>query len=190
MNAPMTTLTLPQPATLGSPYNHQGHGGGGDCRGCASQLPLTLADRERLHSRSFRQHDQSRDWHDEFCTECLAGLPHGLAALFHVCEVTPMAETITATPAAPLAARDLTAALRRQFKDIRLATAGTGVAGEFEVTIPEGSFRMAGGAWGIAGILTRELDVVFGVDGTRWRRRWGTQVAIASLHTRRSDARP
>lgn len=88
------------------------------------------------------------------------------------------------------AARDLTAALRKHFKDIRLAAASTEVPGEFEVTMPEGSFRFAGGAWGIAGILSRELDVVFGVDGTRWRRRWGTTVAIASLHTRRSDARP
>lgn len=74
-------------ATLGSPRNHAGHGGEG-CRGCAEHLPLTLADREHLDGRPRRHHDQTRQYHAQWCTECLADLPLGLAALFHVCEVS------------------------------------------------------------------------------------------------------
>ena len=66
-------------ATLGSPRNHAG------CDGCDGTRPLTLADRERIHGRSFRQHYVTRDIHEVFCTNCLADLPHGFAALFHVC---------------------------------------------------------------------------------------------------------
>ena len=70
---------MTQPPTLGSPRNHDGHDG------CDGTLPLTLADRERLHGRPFAQHYQNTDWHEVFCTACLAGLPHGFAAWFHVC---------------------------------------------------------------------------------------------------------
>ena len=66
--------------TIGSPLNHVGHDG------CDGSRPLTLADRERMHGRSLRQHYQNRDWHEVFCARCLADLPHGLAALFHVCD--------------------------------------------------------------------------------------------------------
>jgi hypothetical protein len=67
--------------TLGSPRNHA------QCAdtGCNGARPLTLADREALHGRSFRQHYQTPDYHEVFCTECLEDLPHGLAAFFHVC---------------------------------------------------------------------------------------------------------
>jgi len=66
--------------TIGSPFNHAGHDN------CNGALPLTLADRERIHGRLFRQHYQTPDWHEVFCARCLADLPHGFAALFHVCE--------------------------------------------------------------------------------------------------------
>lgn len=73
--------------TLGSPRNHAGHGSDG-CRGCTLRLPLTLADRQAMHARPLIVHDQTRDGHAAGCSECLADLPHGLAALFHVCPVT------------------------------------------------------------------------------------------------------
>jgi hypothetical protein len=66
------------------PRNHQVDPSG--CGGCAARLPLTLADRQRLHGRSFVQHDQTRDWHEAWCLNCGADLPLGFAALFHVCE--------------------------------------------------------------------------------------------------------
>ena len=67
-------------ATLGSPRNHAGHDS------CDGARPLTLADREAIHGRTFRQVYQSPDWLEVFCTRCLADLPLGFAALFHVCE--------------------------------------------------------------------------------------------------------
>lgn len=66
--------------TLGSPRNHAGHDG------CDGTLPLTIADREAINGRPYRQHEQTPDYHAVSCTECLADLPHGLGALFHVCE--------------------------------------------------------------------------------------------------------
>jgi hypothetical protein len=65
----------------GSPYNHSGPGAA--CAGCKAGLPLTLADRERLHGRSFTAWDPAG--RDPYCTECLASLPHGFEALSHVC---------------------------------------------------------------------------------------------------------
>jgi hypothetical protein len=67
-------------STAGSPRNHAGHDS------CDGSLPLTIADRQALHGRPFIVHDQTRDWHEAWCFNCLADLPHGFAALFHVCE--------------------------------------------------------------------------------------------------------
>lgn len=67
------------PATLGSPRHHAGHDG------CDGARPLTLADLEVIHGRPFIHHDQTRDFHEQWCERCLADLPFGFAALFHVC---------------------------------------------------------------------------------------------------------
>ena len=67
-------------STLGSPRNPAGHDS------CDGSLPLTIADREAIHGRSFRRHSQGRDYHEVQCENCGADLPHGFAALFHVCE--------------------------------------------------------------------------------------------------------
>ena len=66
-------------ATLGSPRNHAGHDS------CDGARPLTLADLQRIHGRPFIHHDQTPDYHEAWCERCLADLPHGFAALFHVC---------------------------------------------------------------------------------------------------------
>lgn len=71
-------------ATTGKPYNHTGHGSDG-CAGCAAGLPLTLADRERLHGRPFISWERAGGVQTPSCTECGEELPFGLAAQFHVC---------------------------------------------------------------------------------------------------------
>ena len=68
---------------MNPPRNHQADPAG--CPGCAARLPLTLADRERIHGRTFRQHDQTPDYHQAWGGNCGADLPHGFAALAHVC---------------------------------------------------------------------------------------------------------
>jgi hypothetical protein len=69
-------------STLGGPRNHAGHDS------CDGARPLTVADREALHGRPFRHHDQTRDYCEAWCERCLAPLPLGFAAYFHVCEDT------------------------------------------------------------------------------------------------------
>lgn len=66
--------------TYGNPARHAGHDG------CDGHEPLTLADRERMHGRSFRHYDQTRDYCAVWCERCLGDLPNGFADLFHVCE--------------------------------------------------------------------------------------------------------
>lgn len=66
--------------TTGSPRNHS------RCQGCDGSRPLTLADRERMHGRPFRLWDNTRDGLSCSCARCLADLPLGFEALFHVCE--------------------------------------------------------------------------------------------------------
>jgi hypothetical protein len=63
------------PATVGTPRNHR------NCDGCDGRRPLTLADREHIHDRPFRLYLDG----EPHCDRCLEPLPHGLAALWHVC---------------------------------------------------------------------------------------------------------
>lgn len=63
--------------TLGTPRNHAGHDG------CNGARPLTLGDREAIHSRPFRVWERDGSC---YCWRCLADLPPGLEALFHVCD--------------------------------------------------------------------------------------------------------
>jgi hypothetical protein len=66
------------PATVGTPRNHR------NCDGCDGRRPLTLADREHIHGRSFRDYDVRSG--TVTCARCLDDLPHGPAALWHVCD--------------------------------------------------------------------------------------------------------
>ena len=63
------------PATIGTPRNHR------NCDGCNGLQPLTLANREHIHDRPFRLYLDG----EPHCDRCLEPLPHGPAALWHVC---------------------------------------------------------------------------------------------------------
>lgn len=73
-----------------SPYNHWRCGG-------TCTAPLTLADRELIGGRSMTQDDGG----GPYCTGCLADLPPGYEALFHVCappEPAPVPAVVLAAP--------------------------------------------------------------------------------------------
>lgn len=82
------------------PHNHW------CCRDCDGSKPLTLADRELITGRSIVAFDDETG--TPFCGDCLADLPAGFDALFHVCgeepaEVAPVVEPAVVAIPAPVA---------------------------------------------------------------------------------------
>lgn len=89
-----TTTTLTQAQRDNGPHNHWA------CRGNCAGRPLTLADRELITGRSdIGCYDEENcTW---FCGDCLADLPAGYEALFHICGQEPEVPEPAPMEAAP-----------------------------------------------------------------------------------------